>query len=235
MPWHGFDEHDYQFVSAYRRRFTLPHEARGQRVFVDFEGVMTATRVWLNGKLLGAYKGGYTPFSFELDTPPECRGRKRPRGRGGFHRAGGHSSLRQHRRLPDVRRHLPRGVPAGGSWSDLRNIFVEPRDVMGPHPSLAVHCHLEGPAHGLRLEVAVLAGEAVVARGAGAASAGKTTLALQPTSPLRRWDTEDPFLHQAVVRLYRAQIFWTRTCAASASATRRVASPTRALSSTAVP
>jgi len=29
---------------------------------------MTASTVWLNGTRLGEYKGGYTPFSFEL-TP----------------------------------------------------------------------------------------------------------------------------------------------------------------------
>jgi beta-galactosidase len=67
-PWHSFDEKSYEFVSVYRRRFRLPAAARGQRVFVDFEGVMTASTVWLNGVSLGEYKGGYTPFSFEL-TP----------------------------------------------------------------------------------------------------------------------------------------------------------------------
>ncbi len=41
---------------------------RGKHVFVDFEGVMTASTVWINGQRLGEYKGGYTPFSFEL-TP----------------------------------------------------------------------------------------------------------------------------------------------------------------------
>ena len=34
--------------------------------FVDFEGVMMASTVWINGVRLGEYKGGYTPFSFEL-------------------------------------------------------------------------------------------------------------------------------------------------------------------------
>ena len=68
LPWHSFDEKSYEFVSLYRRRFKLPPEARGKRVFVDFEGVMTASTVWLNGVRLGEYKGGYTPFSFEL-TP----------------------------------------------------------------------------------------------------------------------------------------------------------------------
>src|SRR5271163_4025207 len=68
LPWHSFDDKDYEFVSVYRRRFKLPTETQGRRVFVDFEGVMTASTVWLNGTRLGEYKGGYTPFSFEL-TP----------------------------------------------------------------------------------------------------------------------------------------------------------------------
>jgi len=45
LPWHGFDEKSYEFVSSYRRRFKLPPEARGHRVFVDFEGAMTASTV----------------------------------------------------------------------------------------------------------------------------------------------------------------------------------------------
>jgi beta-galactosidase len=68
LPWHGFDEKQYEFVSLYRRHFKLPKEAQGKRVFVDFEGVMTGSTVWINGERLGEYKGGYTPFSFEL-TP----------------------------------------------------------------------------------------------------------------------------------------------------------------------
>ena len=66
LPWHSFDEKSYEFVSIYRRSFKLPPEAHGRRVFVDFEGVMTASTVWINGVRLGEYKGGYTPFSFEL-------------------------------------------------------------------------------------------------------------------------------------------------------------------------
>src|SRR5690349_21596308 len=68
LPWHGFDEKRYELVSIYRRHFRLPPEVRGKHVFVHFEGVMTASTVWLNGQRLGEYKGGYTPFFFEL-TP----------------------------------------------------------------------------------------------------------------------------------------------------------------------
>ena len=63
LPWHGFDEKEYEFVSLYRRRFKVPSRAKGYRVFVDFEGVMTAATLYVNGVRLGEYKGGYTPFS----------------------------------------------------------------------------------------------------------------------------------------------------------------------------
>jgi len=69
LPWHGFDDKDYQFVSLYRRHFVMPPGLRGRKVYIDFGGVMTAATVHLNGKKLGEeYRGGYTPFSFEL-TP----------------------------------------------------------------------------------------------------------------------------------------------------------------------
>src|SRR5260370_41388986 len=66
LPWHSFDDNEYEFISTYRRHFKLPYAARGQRIFVDFEAVMTASTVWINGQKLGENKGGYTPFSFEL-------------------------------------------------------------------------------------------------------------------------------------------------------------------------
>jgi beta-galactosidase len=66
LPWHNFDDRAYEFISTYRRRFKYPATAAGKRVFVDFEGAMTASTVWINGVPLGEYKGGFTPFSFEL-------------------------------------------------------------------------------------------------------------------------------------------------------------------------
>jgi beta-galactosidase len=50
LPWHSFDDKEYEFISTYRRRFKLPRAARGQRVFVDFEATMTASTVWINGQ-----------------------------------------------------------------------------------------------------------------------------------------------------------------------------------------
>ena len=68
LPWHSFDDKAYEFVSLYRRHFKLPADLKGQRVFLDFEGVMTAATVTVNGHRLAEYKGGYTPFSHEVTS-----------------------------------------------------------------------------------------------------------------------------------------------------------------------
>src|SRR5437763_4278733 len=74
LPWHGFDDKEYEFVSVYRRHFRPPAELQGRRVFIDFGGAMTASTVWINGQRLGEYRGGYTPFSFELTPHLNWRG-----------------------------------------------------------------------------------------------------------------------------------------------------------------
>lgn len=59
------DNRAYQFISTYRKRFSLG-ETSGKRVFLDFDGVMLQSTVYFNGQLLGEHAGGYTPFSFEI-------------------------------------------------------------------------------------------------------------------------------------------------------------------------
>jgi beta-galactosidase len=66
LPYHNFDNTDYQFISTYRKRFRLPEPRQGRRVYIDFDGAMIACTVSLNGHVLGDYEGGFTPFSFDL-------------------------------------------------------------------------------------------------------------------------------------------------------------------------
>lgn len=68
IPYNYFDEKMYQFVSCYRNHFNLDSKYKGKKVFIDFGGVMTYAKVYLNAHYLGEYKGGYTNFSFDL-TP----------------------------------------------------------------------------------------------------------------------------------------------------------------------
>ncbi len=65
LPLNNFDERESQLVSCYRRRICVSPRA-GRRVFLHFEGVMAAAKVYLNGALLTEHLGGYTPFTCEL-------------------------------------------------------------------------------------------------------------------------------------------------------------------------
>ncbi len=62
------DADAYQFVSTYRKRFRLPEDQNGRLVFLDFDGAMVASAVYLNDWFVGSHLGGYTPFSFDA-TP----------------------------------------------------------------------------------------------------------------------------------------------------------------------
>ena len=65
LPLNNFDERESQLVSCYRRRIRVVPQS-GRRVFLHFEGVMAAAKVYFNGKLLAEHLGGYTPFTCEL-------------------------------------------------------------------------------------------------------------------------------------------------------------------------
>ncbi|MEO8397665.1 MAG: glycoside hydrolase family 2 TIM barrel-domain containing protein, partial [Chloroflexota bacterium] len=66
LPYHNFDNLEYQFISTYRKRFTLPEPLNGRRLFIEFDGAMTSSQVSINGRTLGEQDGGYVPFSFDL-------------------------------------------------------------------------------------------------------------------------------------------------------------------------
>ncbi|MCB2210031.1 glycoside hydrolase family 2 protein [bacterium] len=66
FPHNNFDNQAYQFVSTYRKAFHWDEIEEGMRVFLDFEGVMLACSVFLNGTLLAEHKGGFAPFSVDL-------------------------------------------------------------------------------------------------------------------------------------------------------------------------
>ena len=58
----------WQGVAWYRKHFQLPAEAKGKRVYLDFDGAMAAPKVYINGKLAGQCDYGY--MSFRVDTTP---------------------------------------------------------------------------------------------------------------------------------------------------------------------
>jgi beta-galactosidase len=215
LPWHSFDDKLYEFISVYRRHFKLPPEAKGKHVFVDFEGVMTASTVWLNGTRLGEYKGGFTPFSFDLtphvnfdgdnvlvvDVDSTERADIPPFGyQIDYLTFGGLYREVQLRIVPDV---------------FLENIFARPEGVLTSSPSLEVNCHLQFTAaskDALSLEVSLMDGEKVLATGTqkippspSAADPVVHPVLLSKLGAIELWDLSHPKLYQLKVRLMRGK------------------------------
>jgi beta-galactosidase len=211
LPWHSFDDREYEFVSVYRRHFKVPAEAWGRHVFVDFEGVMTASTVWLNGSRLGEYKGGYTPFSFEL-TP--------------------HLNFEADNVLTvEVDSTERADIPPFGDQIDyltfggiyrevalrvvpgtfIENIFAQPKDVLTASPIVEVECylqHLEPSRDELSLEVTLRDGDRVLAKGTQQVVAAVAAsdpvphmVRLENLGPVGLWELARPRLHSVRVRL----------------------------------
>lgn len=53
-------------VAWYRKTFTVPPEAKGRRIFIEFDGVMSDSEVYINKSLLGSRPNGYLPFRYDL-------------------------------------------------------------------------------------------------------------------------------------------------------------------------
>src|SRR4051794_15946302 len=211
LPWHGFDEKSYEFVSIYRRKFRLPDEVHGRHVFVDFDGAMTASTVWINGQRLGEYKGGYTPFSFDLTSLINWNG----------------DNLLvvelDSTERPDI---PPFGgqidyLTFGGIYREVRlrlvqptfieNIFAKPRDVLTDHPVVDVSCfigRLAAQQSAITLEAELRDGDRTLAHAtksipAGPASADPVAydIALGSLGGIRKWDLVNPNLYTVIVRL----------------------------------
>ena len=153
---HNVDNLAYQFISTYRKQFfwTTSPEDNHSLVFLDFDGVMLACEVYVNGSLLYQHLGGYAPFS--VDITPQLRD--------GENIVILHVDSRERKDIPPYG-HLVDYLTFGGVYRDVHlrqvnlthidNIFVQTTDVM-QHPRLTAEICLSHPKPGLVLQASVL-------------------------------------------------------------------------------
>jgi beta-galactosidase len=213
LPWHSFDEKAYEFVSIYRRHFKMLPEAHGRRVFVDFEGVMTASTVWLNGVKLGEYRGGFTPFSFELTEHLDWSAEN-------VLAVEVDSTER-----PDIPPfgHEVDYLTFGGIYREvslrlvaptyIENVFAQPKDVLSGNPGLDVQCSLvsekKAMDSGWTLEATLFDGDKPVAKATQAVPAGEghwnapQTVHFDKLESIELWELKTPKLYMVDVRLLK--------------------------------
>ncbi|MCK6580418.1 MAG: hypothetical protein L6Q98_20175 [Anaerolineae bacterium] len=207
LPLRNFDNLEYQFVSTYRKRFTLPEARAGRRVFVDFDGAMTASTVVCNGMTLGDHDGGYVPFSFDLTD----------------HLRDGENVLQvrlDSSERPDIppNGHLVDYLTFGGIYRDVTLRFVEPthiarlfarpRDVLSK-PALAVDVYLEGALEDAHSVSAVLKDPSGVTIADASLDAlpsrggeRRVTLDFGALPDIALWDVNAPALYTVEAALY---------------------------------
>jgi beta-galactosidase len=215
LPWHSFDEKSYQFVSLYRRKFRLPAEAKGKRIFVDFEGVMTASTVWINGVKLGEYKGGYTPFSFELTPQIDFDG---------DNLLAVDVDSTERADIPPFGYQIDY-LTFGGIYREvalrvvphtfIENIFAQPKDVLSGTPAVEVRTYIQhgsAPSAPLTLLVELLDGETIIAHGTAPVPASTSAdpvehlVTLDHLGPIKLWDLKNPNLYSVRVTLEQGQV-----------------------------
>ena len=207
LPWHGFDDKEYEFVSVYRRHFRPPAELQGRRVFIDFGGVMTASTVWINGQRLGEYRGGYTPFSFELTPHLNWKG---------DNVLAVEVDSTERKDIPPFGR-LVDYLTFGGIYRDvtlrfvpnvfIENVFAKPKDVLSEDRKLEVRCYLDetkSPGAPLMLTASLLEGNRVIAAQAREITPNGQAhcdLTLTNIRDIELWNLDRPKLYQVIVGL----------------------------------
>ncbi len=204
LPWHSFDESAFQYVSAYRRHLRAMPEWRGKRVFVDFDGAMTASTVTVNGHRFEEYKGGYTPFSFEI-TP-----HLKP---GADNVIAVELDSTERADIPPFGQNIDY-LTFGGIYRDVRlrvvpqtfidNVYARPVNPMAADRSVEIRCYVQGPLRPGATVTAELADGTKVLKTASVPVSGEAefhVVRLESLPEIELWSLKSPKLYRVTVRL----------------------------------
>ncbi|GEM44408.1 glycoside hydrolase family 2 TIM barrel-domain containing protein [Deinococcus cellulosilyticus] len=217
VPHHNFSEEEYSFISWYRKSLHIPDKARGQRIHLQFDGVMLAAEVFLDGKKLCEHKGGFTPFTVDLTDHVKV---------GQEHLLAVRVDSRERTDIPPYG-HLVDYMTFGGIYRDvhlrildplhIENVFFKTSKVLTETPLAEVEVTVKNPT-GLSETVDVEAhlldasGVQVAATSAQMFVEGEATqtLTFENLQNIQLWDTEHPHLYTLRVRIKGGDTLDTR-------------------------
>ena len=213
LSWQGWEPERWQRLWHYRRGFASPvPTGSNARVFLHFDGAMSAAQLKVNGHALEEHRGGFLPFDREItnllaehndlvvtvdgrwiDVPPEG-------GPKGFTQIDYLLPAGLHRNV--FLRILPRNF--------IADVFAKPMDVLTADRALSMRCTVDAAEvpHGpLRLDARLMDVERTVGtastqvsiKSPGHAEAQFTMRALTNTS---LWSPEAPKLYTLEVSLH---------------------------------
>ncbi|MCA9899933.1 MAG: glycoside hydrolase family 2 protein [Ardenticatenaceae bacterium] len=193
----------YQFISTYRKKFSWQQspDEENKLIFLDFDGVMLACEVYLNGRFLLNHLGGYAPFSVDITHHLQD----------GENCLTLHVDSRERKDIPPYG-HLVDYLTFGGIYRDvylrqvnpthIDNIFVQTTNVV-QHPRLTAEIRLSRLKPNLTLEASLVdaAGQEVASLQQPVA-AQTNRLAWADLPDVVLWSTETPTLYTIQVTLW---------------------------------
>ena len=210
LSWQNWDYPAWQQVWIYRRHFDgarlLDPHRPGNRILVDFDGVMVNASVAINDQVVSTHQGGYLPFSAELT---------------GKVTSGDNllAVIVDSRCLPVPPVGVGRGPASidffqpGGIYRDVRlrvlprvflsDLFAQPGDVLSSQPRVDIECTVDSAATTYAdgtLVVELFDGQAQIATQTTAvevSSPGISTakLSLTGLGPVSLWSPDSPKLY----------------------------------------
>lgn len=196
-------------IGWYRKRFPLPPADRSRRVWVEFDGVMANSEVWINGFALGKRPNGYVGFRYEVtghlrfgDADPNLLAVRADNSAQPASRWYAGAGIYRHVRLIVTD---PVSIPSGG-------IFVTTSQTTEASATVHLQCRVENrsPApkyFSLRMTLLSPAGrvERTMETPLQSAAVGQTISITQELALLKpeRWTLEQPRLYRAVVTVLK--------------------------------
>ncbi len=204
LSWGGWDHTAWEKVWIYRKHFN-PLAGTGQRVFIDFAGVMTSATVFLGGVQVSQHQGGYLPWSVEL-TPNIVSG-------------DNVLAVVVDSTWQNVPPNNPKGawsidyLQPGGIYRDVSlrlvpavfvsDVFAKPTNVLSASPSVEVQVTIDAgtvPSKPLQIDAALLDGSKVIASATGNVAVTATgpvvaNLTITGFSGVSLWSPASPKLY----------------------------------------
>lgn len=192
LPWAG--------IGWYRKHFTLPPNSVDRRWFVEMDGVMSNSLVWINGHFLGFRPYGYSSFSYEM-TP--------------YLNANANNVIAVRAR-PE--KDSSRWYPGAGIYRDVRlvstqavrfkqwGLYITTPKVSEQESLVQIQAEIDGVVKGAvyTAQVTLLDSQRkqIALTDKIAIAAGKGVLSTSVPNP-SLWDLTNPHLYTAVVSLYQ--------------------------------
>ena len=204
LPYNYFDDNDFRFVSCYKRIINVSKEYENNYIFIDFEGVMAYSKVFLNGKFSFENKGVYSSFRVNITETLV------------FDEDNILTVMVDSTERPDI---PPFGgvidyLTYGGIYREvqlrivektyIQNVFITAENVLEDNKKLMANVKLVNNSNAdLSLIIKLVDKDKVIKETQVIVNSNETKISLENLKTIKLWDLENPYLYTVDVSIFK--------------------------------